>query len=101
MHIHHTVFFKLTHAKGSEAEQAFFTAANKLAEIPGVLNFCKVNETSPKNNFDYGFTMEFAKQEDYDAYNGHPDHVAFVENIWMKDVSEFQEIDYVIPGDEQ
>ena len=49
MHINHTVFFKLVHAKGSDEERAFFTAANKLDQIPGVINFCKVNETSPKN----------------------------------------------------
>jgi hypothetical protein len=40
--------------------------------------------------------MEFSDQADYDAYNKHPDHVSFVQNVWMKEVAEFQEIDYVV-----
>lgn len=40
--------------------------------------------------------MEFATQTDYDRYNNHPDHVNFVRDVWMNEVAEFREIDYVI-----
>jgi hypothetical protein len=38
--------------------------------------------------------MVFANQADYTTYNNHPDHVAFVQNRWLKEVSDFLEIDF-------
>ncbi|MDF7808149.1 Dabb family protein [Pontiellaceae bacterium B12219] len=93
--ITHSVFFKLNHAKGSEAEARFLSEAAALSSIPGVLNFQILEETSPKNSFEYGLIMEFPDQAAYDAYNTHPDHVAFVQQVWLKEVVEFQEIDYI------
>ena len=37
---------------------------------------------------------EFAGDAAYQAYNDHPDHVAFVQGRWIPEVSEFLEIDY-------
>ena len=96
MNIRHTVYFKLHHVTGSVGEASFFQKAAILKEIPGVLNFQIHQEISPKNNFDFGFYMEFENQEAYDAYNNHPEHTKFVSEIWMKEVKEFQEIDYLI-----
>jgi Stress responsive A/B Barrel Domain len=92
--IRHTVVFSLAHAKGSDAEKDFLAAANVLPEIPGVMNFEKLRQTSKKNDFDFGFSMEFVDQAAYDAYNIHPKHVAFVTNRWVPEVSSFMEIDY-------
>lgn len=92
----HSVFFKLNHPLGSEAERGFLTKARAIAEIPGVTNFQVVRETSPKNNFDFGLSMEFADQSAYDRYNNHPDHVRFVQETWLKEVADFQEIDYTV-----
>jgi len=39
--------------------------------------------------------MEFADRRAYDGYNGHPDHVRFVEERWLAEVSDFLELDYV------
>jgi hypothetical protein len=50
---------------------------------------------SPKNAYTFGFSMEFANQADYDTYNDHPLHVAFVRDRWKVEVSDFMEIDYV------
>jgi quinol monooxygenase YgiN len=93
--INHTVFFKLNHPEGSEAEVQFLSKAAALSAIPGVVNFQVVEETSPKNPYQYGLTMEFADQAAYEAYNTHPEHVAFVQQVWLKEVAEFQEIDYI------
>lgn len=93
--ITHSVFFKLMHKKGSNAETEFLTKGVALASLPGVGNFQMLNETSSKNNFDFGFSMTFSSQQAYDAYNAHPEHVYFVQEIWLKEVTEFQEIDYV------
>ena len=90
----HSVFFKLKHKAGSPEETTFLTKTAELAAIPGVQDFRVLKETSPKNNFDFGLTMLFKDQAAYNAYNTHPDHVAFVQNCWLKEVEDFQEIDY-------
>ena len=94
--ITHSVFFKLKHDKGSEAERVFLTKATALAAVPGVGNYQLLEEVSPKNEFDYGLTMEFADQAAYEGYNTHPEHVAFVQEVWLKEVADFQEIDYIL-----
>ena len=38
--------------------------------------------------------MEFADEAAYAAYNDHPDHVRFVEQRWLSEVSDFAESDY-------
>jgi len=92
--IRHTVVFHLNCPKSSPKENEFFQAAARLAAIPGVLRFEALRQISSKNEFDYGFSMEFDSQHDYDAYNAHPDHTAFVQTYWMRDVDRFMEIDY-------
>lgn len=96
--ITHTVYFKLKHDKGSEEEQLFIRKALDLGGISTVHNLRCVKEVSPKNNFDYGLIMQFDDQAAYDTYNNHPDHQAFVENVWKKEVLEFMEVDYVANG---
>ncbi|WP_375597380.1 Dabb family protein [Devosia sp. Naph2] len=93
--IRHTVSFTLKHAAGSDAERDFLDAALVLAAIPGVTRFERLRQVSPKTDFAFGFSMEFADQAAYDAYNAHPDHVAFVQERWVPEVERFQELDYV------
>jgi len=93
--IRHTVSFTLKHAAGSDAERDFLDAALVLAVIPGVTRFERLRQVSPKTDFAFGFSMEFADQAAYDAYNAHPDHVAFVQERWVPEVERFQELDYV------
>lgn len=93
--IRHTVVFNLKHAAGSEAESAFLRAALVLEAIPGVEKFERLKQVSPKTDFAYGFSMEFADQTAYDGYNVHPDHIAFVRDRWVPEVTKFQEIDYL------
>ena len=96
--ITHTVYFNLKHAKGSAEEAAFLEKGLELGSISSVKNFRYVREVSPKNNYDFGFIMQFEDQAGYDFYNEHPDHVDFVENVWKPEVVDFVEIDY-LPGD--
>jgi hypothetical protein len=93
--IRHSVVFALRHAKGSAEERAFLDAALVLEAIPGVERFERLRQVSPKADFAFGFSMEFADQAAYDAYNIHPVHVAFVRDRWVPEVARFQEIDYV------
>jgi hypothetical protein len=92
--IRHIVPFRLKHAKGSAEETSFLAALGKLADIPGVLNLQVLPQISPKNDFDYGVSMEFASNTEYQAYNVHPDHVAFVQGRWLPEVAAFMEIDF-------
>jgi hypothetical protein len=95
--IRHTVVFKLKHPKGSAEEQDFFTALMKLSAIPGVEKFECMKQVSRKNNFEYGLSMEFANQQAYDKYNNNPEHVAFVQKIWLTEVENFMELDFIVP----
>jgi quinol monooxygenase YgiN len=92
--IRHTVAFRLHHAPGSAEERDFLAAARKLARIPGVEAYEQLRQTSPKNDFAFGFSMEFADQAAYDEYNQHPFHRAFVADRWLPEVADFLEIDY-------
>ena len=80
--------------KGSAAEAAFFAASEVLRTIPGVERFERLRQVSRKNDFRYGFSMEFADAGAYAGYNGHPAHVAFVRDHWVPEVEAFMEIDY-------
>lgn len=92
--IRHTVVFTLKHAAGSAEEGAFFRDAMALAAIPGVEKFEQLRQVSPKTDYAFGFSMEFADQTAYSSYNDHPDHVAFVRDRWVPEVARFMEIDY-------
>jgi hypothetical protein len=92
--IRHTVVFTLSHPDGSPAEAAFLATAATLGEIPGVEAFQILRETSPKNGYRFGISMEFAGPEAYAAYNEHPDHVRFVNERWLPEVADFLEVDY-------
>ena len=90
----HTVAFKLKHERGSEAETNFLKAGNALANLPMIQNFKCYKQTSQKNDFDFGFSMEFATYADYKAYNENPQHVDFVSSRWIPEVEDFLELDY-------
>jgi hypothetical protein len=92
--IRHTVVFTPAHTAGSAEERDFLDAAARLAAIPGVEAFEILRETSPKNGYRFGISMEFAGPAAYAAYNEHPDHVRFVESRWLPEVDDFLEIDY-------
>jgi|SRR6185436_18493692 len=92
--IRHTVAFSLVHGEGSAGERDFLEAAGRLATIPGVEAFELLAEVSPKNGYRYGISMEFADRRAYERYNEHPDHVRFVQERWLSEVSEFLELDY-------
>ena len=93
--IRHTVIFTLKHAHGSLQEKAFLRDAKiALETIPGVEKFEQLKQVSPKNDFRFGFSMEFADKRIYDSYDRHPRHVSFVQDRWNREVESFLEIDY-------
>jgi len=92
--IRHSVVFKLKPLKDSALLNIFFESAGKLASIPGVQNFECLKQTSKKNDFEFGISMEFANQQLYDEYIIHPLHVQFIQEYWLKYVDRFLEIDY-------
>ncbi|RWM72166.1 MULTISPECIES: Dabb family protein [Mesorhizobium] len=92
--IRHTVVFRLKHKDSSVEEARFLADAKILAEIPGVEKFEQLRQVSPKNDYRFGFSMEFADQAAYTGYNDHPDHIAFVRDRWIPEVEAYLEIDY-------
>lgn len=96
--IQHMVIFNLPYKKGSSKAVKFLNDGNRiLTGIPVVRDFQVFLQVSAKNDFQYGFSMVFDDQDDYETYNNHPDHVAFVEERWMKEVTDFLEIDFKVP----
>jgi hypothetical protein len=94
--IRHMVIFNLKAKKGSaEAEKFLSDGKTILESIPVVKHFEVLNQVSPKNDYEYGFSMEFSSQADYDAYNVHPNHEKFVSERWEKEVERFLEIDFL------
>lgn len=95
--IKHMVTFSLHSGKDNPETEAFLQISREeLAAIPGVEQFEVFRQVSAKNEFDYGFSMVFADQSAYDAYNNHPVHIKYVEERWNTKVSRFQEIDLVV-----
>jgi heme-degrading monooxygenase HmoA len=92
--IRHSVILKLKTTLSKEEKQAFFDAVDKLSEIPKVQKFEVLRQTSQKNKFEYGISMEFDNQEQYDHYSNHPSHLHFIQNFWINSVEDFLEIDY-------
>jgi hypothetical protein len=92
--IRHTVAFTLAHPAESAAERQFLDAAERLGAIQGVEAFELLAEVSPKNGYRFGLSMEFADRAAYEAYNDHPDHVRFVQERWLAEVTDFLELDY-------
>jgi hypothetical protein len=93
--IQHMVIFDLNHEKGSALAEKFLGDSRQiLSHIPVVQNFQVFNQVSLKNDYSYGFSMIFVDKTAYDTYNNHPDHLAFVENRWKKEVTRFLEIDF-------
>lgn len=96
MKITHSVFFTLQHRlESTEARHFIDYSVKVLSTIPSVENFQALRQTSLKNPYHYGFSMQFANQEAYDTYNAHPVHISYVEQIWKLQVVDFMEIDYV------
>ncbi|MFK8082956.1 MAG: Dabb family protein [Granulosicoccus sp.] len=93
--IQHTVAFRLHHDAGSDKEKAFLHEVKQLQTLPGVLRFKLMRQVGKKNSFTWGLSMHFSSQQSYDAYNSHPDHVNFVDTVWLPEVADFMEIDYI------
>ena len=49
--------------------------------------------SSPKNDYRFGLSMEFADRDAYRGYDEHPIHIAFVRERWTTEVETFLEID--------
>lgn len=91
--IQHTVSFRLDAAADADA---FWDRVDSLRAIPGVVDFTVLRQVGTKNHYTHALSMYFASQDDYDAYNAHPVHVAFVEQVWVPCVADFIELDYVV-----
>ncbi|MDD7986539.1 Dabb family protein [Lentisphaera marina] len=91
--ITHGVVFTLKTDSPLSREE-FFAKALKLKKIETVSKFKIVRETSPKNKFEFGLFMKFKSPKEYEYYNNHPDHLDFVQNIWIPNVEDFMEIDF-------
>jgi hypothetical protein len=96
----HKVIFCLKYDKSAPETEKFLSDGRAiLTSIPVVRNFEVFQQISPKNDYDFGFSMEFENREAYEAYNIHPLHVDFVEQRWKQEVTRFLEIDCRRIGD--
>ena len=92
--IKHMVLFNLKSELSKEQVNVFFNQSlSILTKIDGVNNFISFDQISKKNDFKYGFSMEFDSQDSYDYYSNHQMHTDYVKNIWLTNVDTFLEID--------
>lgn len=95
--IRHMVIFCLKHEPDSpEATKFLEDGESILTQIPGVEAFIRFNQISPKNDYEYGFSMDFDDMESLKFYMEHPLHVDFVNQRWLTEVTRFLEIDFPI-----
>lgn len=95
--IKHTVAFSLKHTLDAPETEKFLQDGKRiLSALPMVKDFEVFRQVSVKNEYAFGFSMIFSNQEDYQAYNDHPDHVKFVKERWDTEVSKFLEADFVV-----
>jgi len=92
--IRHSVILTLYSSLSPSEKMQFFAAVAELKQIPGVQKFEVLKQTSQKNPFRYGISMEFESQEAYELYTNHSLHSAFVDKYWAACVEDFLEIDY-------
>lgn len=92
--IRHTVSFTFKPTIGADAIAVFFAAAKELANIKGVENFECLKQVSAKNGFTHSLSMQFANQGDYQQYNIHPVHTAFLQQYWLACIESFLEADF-------
>jgi hypothetical protein len=93
--LRHMVIFCLKHDSGTPEEKKFLQDSSSiLSAIPGVKKFEVLRQVSPKNDYDFGLSMEFDDEQSYEKYNTHPSHVDYVEQRWLKEVVRFLEIDF-------
>jgi len=93
--VKHMVIFCLKYDTGSSETDKFLLDGKEiLSNIPGVENFQVLTQISQKNDYDFGFSMEFSSMVEYDTYNKHPIHVDFVNQRWKAEVTRFLEIDF-------
>ena len=91
--IQHTVALRLN----DSADTAEFLArARQLAVIDGVTRFQILEQVGSKNSFTHALSMFFHSESAYDGYNNNSDHVEFVNEVWMPNVADFIELDYVV-----
>lgn len=91
--IQHTVALRLNESADT-AE--FLTRARRLAVIDGVTRFQILAQVGSKNGFTHALSMFFHSESAYDGYNNNPDHVAFMNDVWMPNVADFIELDYAV-----
>lgn len=93
--IRHMVIFSLKYQLTDHNTVKFLHDSQEiLSSIPGVIKFEVLKQVSNKNEYDFGFSMEFSNKVDYDSYNQNPLHVAFVNERWNAEVTRFLEIDF-------
>jgi len=93
--IQHLVLVRLRHPSGSPEEQSFLAGCEMLAGIPGVQDFERLQQVHPDSSYQLAFSMRFADEAAYAAYRVHPDHLAFVEQVWQPAVEAGQDVDLV------
>jgi hypothetical protein len=93
MSLRHAGIFNFKATVSEAQKHAFFVALKALEEIKGVEKMEVSRQTSPKNKFKYGFSMEFASSEIFQAYSVHPQHDTFVKDFFIPLVEDFMEID--------
>ncbi len=91
--IRHAGLFNFKNNVTNQEKDDFFVALKALSNIPGVQELEISRQISPKNNFQFAFSMCFDSNELMTAYASNPKHDDFVQHFWLTFVADFMEVD--------
>lgn len=91
--IQHTVAFRF---RDDVDIGMFWLRVDDLASIVGVEQFTVMRQVGSTNDSTDALSMHFASDSEYEAYDSHPVHRAFVADVWLPSVADFIELDYVV-----
>ena len=92
--IRHVVVFTFKNDTTELEKTTFFEDSKKLTAVDGVKKFEILKQSSPKNKFEQGFSMEFDNDDLLQAYIISPINRDFVQRQWLKYVDDYMVLDY-------
>ena len=92
--IMHTHVFSLKHPSGSPEEKQFLVDADNIAKFHGVKNFRVWRQISTQTECQFGISMEFDTDEDFEEYMKDRPHLDFAFARWFPAITLSRDITF-------
>ena len=94
--LRHVVFFNWKEETSEAAKKTVEDGLNRLpAVIPEILRYEIGRDAGlAEDNFDFALVADFDSQDDYEAYQGHPEHVRLIQEAIRPAISARAAVQY-------